>query len=323
VGGWYDAEDLSGTLKTYRAIRSQSPGALDKLVMGPWVHGGWEWAKGDKLGDIAFGSNTADFFRDEIELPFFRHYLKDAKDPKLPQAYIFETGKNAWQRKDQWPPSDTTPHRLYFHAYRELTEHVPAEASGFDEYVSDPNNPVPFFAKPTLEMAREYMDADQRFVQSRPDVLSYKTEPLKQDMTIAGPISLSLFVSTSGTDSDYIVKLIDVYPDDAGKPLSGYEELIRGEPFRGKFRKSFEQPEPFSPGEIERIHFTMPDVYHCFQKGHRLMVQVQSSWFPLVDRNPQVFTNVPTAKASDFRKAIERIYRSRGTASFIEVNVER
>jgi putative CocE/NonD family hydrolase len=323
VGGWYDAEDLSGTLKTYRAIRSQSPGTLDKLVMGPWVHGGWEWGKGDKLGDISFGSNTADFFRDEIELPFFRHYLKGAEDPKLPQAYVFKTGKNSWQRKDQWPFSDAEPHRFYFHAHRELTEHVPAEASGFDEYVSDPNNPVPFFAKPTLGMAREYMDADQRFVQSRPDVLSYETERLKHDLTIAGPITASLFVSTSGTDSDYIVKLIDVYPDDAGGPLSGYEELIRGEPFRGKFRKSFEQPKPFRPGEIERIHVAMPDVYHCFQKGHRVMVQVQSSWFPLIDRNPQIFTNIPTAKASEFRKATERIYRSSSAASFIEVNVER
>jgi uncharacterized protein len=323
VGGWFDAEDLSGTLKTYRTIQEQSLGTPDKLVMGPWVHGGWESSKGEKLGDISFGSNTADFFRDEIEFPFFRHYLKGAEDPKLPQAYVFETGKNAWQRKDQWPPSDTEPHRFYFHAHHDLTEHAPAEPAGFDEYVSDPNNPVPFFAKPTLEMAREYMDADQRFVQSRPEVLSYETEPLKQDITIAGPITASLFVSTSGTDSDYVVKLIDVYPDNAGKSLSGYEELIRGEPFRGKFRKSFERPEPFRPGEIQRIHFTMPDAYHCFQKGHRIMVQVQSSWFPLVDRNPQTFTNIPTAKASDFRKATERIYRSSSAASFIEVNVER
>ncbi|MGI8961203.1 MAG: CocE/NonD family hydrolase [Bryobacteraceae bacterium] len=322
VGGWFDAEDLSGTLKTYRTIQKQSPGTLDKLVMGPWVHGGWERAKGDKLGDISFGSNTADFFRDEIEYAFFRHYLKGAEDPKLPQAYVFETGKNRWQRKDQWPPSDAAPHRFYLRAHRELNEHPPAETSAFDEYVSDPNNPIPFFAKPTLEMTREYMEADQRFVQSRPDVLSYETEPLTQDMTIAGSITPSLFVSTSGTDSDYVVKLIDVYPDNSGGALSGYEELVRGEPFRGKFRKSFEKPEPFRPGEIERIHFTMPDVYHCFQKGHRIMVQVQSSWFPLVDRNPQTFVNIPTAKANDFQKATERIYRSSSAASFIEVNVE-
>jgi putative CocE/NonD family hydrolase len=322
VGGWFDAEDLSGTLKTYRAVEKQSPGTLDELVMGPWVHGGWERSKGEKLGDISFGSNTADFFRDEIQLPFFRHYLKGAEDPKLPKAYVFETGKNMWQRKNEWPPANAAPRRLYFHAHRELTEDAPTQKSGFDEYVSDPNNPVPFFDKPTLEMAREYMDADQRFVGSRPDVLSYETEPLKQDMIIAGPISPSLFVSTSGTDSDYVVKLIDVYPDNAETALRGYEELIRGEPFRGKFRHGFEEPQAFKPGDIQHIQFTMPDVYHCFQKGHRIMVQLQSSWFPLVDRNPQTFTNIPTAKAADFQKATQRIYRSRNAASFIEVNVE-
>ena len=322
VGGWFDAEDLSGTLKTYRTVEQQSPGTMDQLVMGPWVHGGWEGDKGERLGDVSFGSNTADFFCDEIQFPFFRHYLKGTGDPKLPKAFVFETGRNTWQRKDQWPPADATPRRFYFHARRELTEHAPPEKSAFDEYISDPNNPVPFFDKPTLEMAREYMDADQRFVQSRPDVLSYETKPLKKDLTIAGPISPSLFVSASGTDSDYIVKIIDVYPDTAGSALRGYEQLIRGEPFRGTFRNGFEQPQPFKPGEIERIHFTMPDVYHCFQKGHRIMVQVQSSWFPLVDRNPQTFTNIPSAKASEFQKATERIYRSRNTASFVEVNVE-
>jgi putative CocE/NonD family hydrolase len=235
---------------------------------------------------------------------------------------VFETGKNVWQRKDQWPPADAKAERLYLHAHGELTHDAPAEASGLDEYVSDPNNPVPFFDKPTLQMARQYMDRDQRFVRSRPDVLTYQIEPLQSDMTIAGPISPSLFVSTSGTDSDYVVKLIDVYPDNAGGALNGYEELVRGEPFRGKFRGSFEQPQPFKPGEIQRIQFTMPDVYHCFQKGHRIMVQIQSSWFPLVDRNPQTFTNIPTAKPSEFQKATERIYRSSNAASYVEVNVE-
>jgi putative CocE/NonD family hydrolase len=321
VGGWFDAEDLSGTLKTYRAIDKQSPETVDKLVMGPWVHGGWE-SSGERLGDISFGSKTAEFFRDEIELPFFRYYLKGAADPKLPKAYVFETGKDVWQRKDQWPPADAKAERFYLQAHGELTHDGPVEASGFDEYVSDPNNPVPFFDKPSLQMARPYMDADQRFVQSRPDVLSYQTEPLQSDMTIAGPISPSLFVSTSGTDSDYVVKLIDVYPDNAGGTLNGYEELVRGEPFRGKFRGSFEQPQPFKPGEIQQIQFTMPDVYHCFQKGHRIMIQIQSSWFPLVDRNPQTFTNIPTAKPSEFQKATERIYRSSNAASYVEVNVE-
>jgi putative CocE/NonD family hydrolase len=322
VGGWFDAEDLSGTLKTFRAIEKQSPQSSDKLVMGPWVHGGWSGRGGEKLGDISFGSDTSQFFRDEIELPFFRHYLKDAPDPDLPKAYVFETGKNAWQKKDQWPPPDATATRLYLQAHRGLATKAPADASGFDEYVSDPNNPVPFFNKPTLMMAREYMDADQRFVQMRPDVLTYESEPLEADETIAGPVSPSLFVSTSGSDSDFVVKLIDVYPPEASGALSGYEQLVRGEPFRGKFRKSFEHPNAFKPGEIQEIHFTMPDVYHCFQKGHRIMVQIQSSWFPLVDRNPQTFTNIPTAKPSEFVKATERIYRSSQAASFIEVMVE-
>ncbi len=322
VGGWFDAEDLSGTLKIYQAIEKQSRETVNKLVMGPWVHGGWEWGRGDKLGDISFGSNTAEFFRDEIEFPFFRHYLKDAENPQLPKAYVFETGKNIWQKKNAWPPPDATLQRLYFHGHGELSREAPLEAAAFDEYVSDPGDPVPFFSKPTLAMAREYMDADQRFVRGRADVLSYETQPLKQDMTIAGPISPSLFVSTSGTDSDYVVKLIDGHPDNAGGALGGYEELVRGEPFRGKFRKSFERPQPFKPGEMEHIQFTMPDVYHCFEKGHRIMVQVQSSWFPLVDRNPQTFTDIPNAKAAEFRKTTERIYRSRNAASSVEVNVE-
>ena len=211
--------------------------------------------------------------------------------------------------------------KLYFQAKGRLSWDKPEEA-GFDQYVSDPSDPVPFYGKPAQGMAREYMDADQRFAQTRPDVLTYETEPLAADTTIAGPISPTLFVSTSGTDSDFVVKLIDVYPEEPGT-LKGYEELIRGEPFRGKFRKSFEKPEPFAPNEEQPIRFSMPDVYHCFQRGHRIMVQVQSSWFPLVDRNPQTFVNIPTAKASDFQKATERLYRSGEQASYVELGVER
>ncbi len=321
VGGWFDAEDLSGTLKTFRAIEKQSPETVDKLVMGPWAHGGWIRGSGEKLGDISFGSRTSELFQDEIELPFFRHYLKNAPDPDLPKAYVFETGKNVWHKEEQWPPPDAAPRKLYFHAHGQLTREGPAEASGFDEYSSDPNHPVPFSSKPTLRMDREYMDADQRFVEKRPDVLSYETEPLTTDLAIAGPISASLFVSTTGSDSDFVLKVIDVYPADTTGTLSGYEQLVRGEPFRGKFRNGFEHPEPFHPGNVEQIRFTMPDVYHCFLKGHRVMVQIQSSWFPLVDRNPQTFTNIPTAEPKDFVKAAERIYRSSSAASSIEVNV--
>lgn len=322
VGGWFDAEDLSGTLETYRAIERQSPGTEEKIVMGPWVHGGWFHTAGDKLGDLEFGSRTADWFRDEIELPFFRQYLKGGPDPHLPKAYVFETGKNIWQREAQWPPANAVPTLYYFEAHGRLASQAPQEPSAFDEYTSDPNDPVPFYSKPTLDMERKYMDADQRFVEHRPDVLTYVTEPLSQDVTIAGPISPSLFVSTTGTDADFVVKLIDVYPGSAPGALSGYEQMVRGEPFRGKFRNSFEHPEPFKPGEVQRIQFAMPDVYHCFQKGHRIMVQVQSSWFPLVDRNPQTFTDIPNASPSQFVKATERVYRSKEAGSYVEVSVE-
>lgn len=321
VGGWYDAEDLSGTLKTFRAINAQSPETSNKLVMGPWVHGGWQGGNGAKLGDVSFGANTAEFFRDEMELPFFRQYLKGAPDADLPKAYVFETGKNQWTKISTWPPQNSKPQRLYLQKSGHLSFDEPNESSGFDEYTSDSNNPVPFYSKPTLDMQREYMIADQRFARNRPDVLTYETEPLKEDVTIAGPISPTLFVSTSGSDSDFDVKLIDVYPEDASGPLAGYDQLVRGEPFRGKFRGSFEEPKAFQPGEMQQIHFSMPDVYHCFLKGHRIMVQVQSSWFPLTDRNPQTFTNIPSAKPEEFVKATERVYRSRGSASFVELNV--
>jgi putative CocE/NonD family hydrolase len=322
VGGWFDAEDLSGTLKTFRAIQKQSPETADDLVMGPWPHGGWNRLPGDKLGEITFGSNNSGFFQDEIELPFFRHYLKDAADPALPKAYVFETGKNVWRKRDQWLPVGISHRKLYFNAAGKLSFSQSSDSDAFDQYVSDPANPVPFYSKPTLEMARDYMDADQRFAQARQDVLTYQTDPLAEDLTVAGPIAPTLFVSTTGTDSDFVVKLIDVYPENKGDPLSGYEQLVRGEPFRGKFRNSFEHPEPFKPGEVARIEYTMPDIYHCFQKGHRIMVQVQSSWFPLIDRNPQTFTDIPNAKPEDFQKATERLYHSAPHASFILLGVE-
>jgi uncharacterized protein len=314
VGGWYDAEDLSGTLKTFRAIDRQSPATVNTLVMGPWSHGGWHRSNGEKLGDISFGAPTSEFLR-SLELSFFQHYLKDAADPGLPKAVVFETGVNVWKKLNQWPPP-TTPRRLYFHPRGKLTFDPPAEQSAFDEYVSDPKNPVPAFASPTLTMKPSYMVADQRFLEKRKDLLTYSTEPLDRDVTVAGAISPDLHISTSATDSDFDVKLIDVSPD-------GYQQLVRGEPFRGKFRHSFERPEPFQPGVIEEIRFTMPDIYHCFRKGHRMMVEVQSSWFPLTDRNPQTFTEIPEAKPEQFVKATERVYRSRRDASFAELNVER
>ena len=322
VGGWYDPEDLSGTLKTFRALSAQSPATVTSLVMGPWQHGGWNRGDGEKLGDIPFGSKTAEFFRDEVELQFFEHYLKDAAVAPLPKAIVFETGKNEWKRLPQWPPAGTAQ-RLYLQARGSLKFGAPLDLEGVDEYVSDPNDPAPFSSKPTLDMRGDYMLADQRFVQSRKDVLTYMTDVLSEDLTIAGPISPTLFVSTTGTDSDFDVKVVDVYPHDGVGDLANYQQLVRGEPFRGKFRNSFEHPEPFQPGVMQQIHFSMPDVYHCFKKGHRIMVQIQSSWFPLTDRNPQTFTHIPEAPPEAFVKATERIYRSQQAASFIEVNVER
>jgi putative CocE/NonD family hydrolase len=320
VGGWYDAEDLSGTLMTYRAIRKQSPATVCKLVMGPWSHGGWNYGKGDKLGEISFGANTADLLRN-VELNFFKNYLKDSGPFIEPPALMFETGLDQWKKFAQWPPA-VSPQKLYLQAGGKLSLKIPSDQLSFDQYLSDPADPVPFSPKPTQEMAKEYMTADQRFLHNRKDVLSYLTEPLPDEVTVAGPISADLFVSTSATDSDFDIKLIDIYPSDAPDKLADYQQLVRGEPFRGKFRRSFSKPEPFTPGKLDEIRFSMPDVYHSFQKGHRIMVQVQSSWFPLTDRNPQSFTDIPNAKPGDFVPASERIYHGARAASFIEVNIE-
>lgn len=318
VGGWFDAEDLFGALHTYKSVEEQSPGAYNILVMGPWFHGGWSRSDGDSLGDVRFGSKTGQFYRENIELPFFDYYLKDKGSLKLPEAYVFETGSNRWKTYEQWPPANGRTQNLYFDANGKLSFTAPAVTKSFDEYVSDPARPVPFINNIAIGMTREYMVDDQRFAARRPDVLVYQTEPLTKDITVAGPLTASLFVSTSGTDSDFIVKVIDVYPDDApdnqpnptGMKMGGYQMLVRGEPMRARFRKSFEKPEAMTPNRMEKVEFVMPDVNHAFLKGHRLMVQIQSSWFPLVDRNPQKFVNIYTARESDFQKATQRVYHS-------------
>lgn len=322
VGGWYDAEDLSGALKTYHAIQKTSPGSDVRLVMGPWSHGGWGRSNGEKLGEIEFKTPTAVIFRDEVEFNFFRHYLKGTPEAKPLKAFVFETGKNSWQSLTAWPPQGAATMRFYLRGQGALSPRAPLDTVASDSYDSDPNHPVPFYATPTIEMNRDYMVADQRFLSERKDLLTYVSEPLTEDLTIAGPITPNLFVSTTGTDSDFDVKVIDVYPSDAGK-LAGYQQLVRGEPFRGKFRNSFEQPAPFKPGVVQKIRFSMPDVYHCFLKGHRIMVQVQSSWFPLTDRNPQTFTDIPNAKPEQFVVATERVFRSRLNASYIEMSVQK
>jgi putative CocE/NonD family hydrolase len=316
VGGWFDAEDLFGALNTYKTIEQSSPGTHNMLVMGPWFHGGWSRSDGDKLGFVDFGAKTSLFYRDEIEFPFFNYWLKGKEDPKLPEAFVFETGTNQWRRESAWPPKNAHPQTLYFDAGGRLSLEAPKD-SGFEEYVSDPAKPVPYVNGQAPGMTREHMVEDQRFASTRTDVLTYQTDVLDHDVTLAGPITASLVVSTSGTDSDFVVKLIDVYPEDypdpdpnpAGVHMGGFQQLVRGETMRGRFRKSYSSPEAFTPGKQEKVEWTLPDVNHAFRRGHRIMVQVQSSWFPLVDRNPQKFVDIYHAKPSDFVKATERVYR--------------
>jgi uncharacterized protein len=351
VGGWFDAEDLAGPLNVYRAIEKNhaaagANGRHNTIVMGPWPHGGWARSDGDRLGNVTFATPTSAFYREKIEFPFFAHHLKDRPlDAPLPEAYVFETGINRWRREESWPPKDATPTTFYLRAGGMLSTDTPADAGkdpGFDEFVSDPNRPVPYVGHTVMGMQRDYMTEDQRFAATRPDVLVYETEPLAGDVTIAGPIKVDLQVATTGTDADWVVKVVDVYPGDypATAPASGaggaggsgapggppaanavkmgsYQQLVRGEPFRGKFRNSFEKPEPFTPNQAAKVAFEMPDVYHTFRRGHRIMIHVQSSWFPLIDRNPQTFVDIPRATPADFQRATHRVHRSRQLPSSI------
>jgi putative CocE/NonD family hydrolase len=318
VGGWFDAEDLAGPLKLFRAIEESGPKAPDTLVMGPWLHGGWSRMDGDKLGNLNFGSKTGEYFRKEIELPFFVQNLKSKGEVKFPKAWVFETGTAQWRKFEAWPPAGAKTKTLYLGNGGALLDAPAAQSPAYDEYVSDPAHPVPLTTEIGAGMPGDYMTYDQRFASRRTDVLTYQTAALDHDFTIAGPVKASLDVSTSGTDSDFVVKLIDVYPNDYPDPdpnpahvhMAGYQQLVRGEPFRGKYRKSFAAPEAFTPNREEKIEFVMPDVCHTFRPGHRIMVQIQSSWFPLIDRNPQVFLDITKAKSTDFKKATVRVYRS-------------
>jgi putative CocE/NonD family hydrolase len=331
VGGWFDAEDLYGAVKTYQTIEKQNPGIFNIFVMGPWRHGGWSRSNGERLGNIHFGSNTAAFYQKNIEFPFFEHFLKAKEDPRLPEAYLFETGVNRWRRFDQWPPRNLQKKSLYVHGNGRLTFEPPtADNEAYDEYVSDPNRPVPFTEAIAIGMTTEYMTDDQRFAARRPDVAVYQTDALSQDTTVAGPLLADLRVATSGTDSDWVVKLIDVFPNDAkdypnmtpGRHLAGYQMLVRSEVIRGRFRNSYTRPEPFIPNEPAKVALELQDVLHTFAKGHRIMIQIQSTWFPLVDRNPQKYVpNIFLADEKDFIKATQRIYRSRQQPTSIQVGI--
>jgi putative CocE/NonD family hydrolase len=330
VGGWYDAEDLFGPLHVYHEVEKNNPGIYNTLVIGPWYHGQWSGDDGDRLGNVRFFAKTGEFYRNHIELPFLKRFLKDDTSVELPEAYVFETGTNQWRRYEQWPPQNTREKALYFHAGGRLAFEPPRSSGDeFDEYTSDPAKPVPFIPNIAIGMTVEHMLDDQRFASSRPDVLVYQSDVLEEDVTIAGPITASLRVSTSGTDSDWVVKLIDVYSGDFPNPqpnpdgiqMGGYQQLVRGEAMRGKFRDSYSEPKPFKPGELTKVEYVLPDAYHTFRRGHRIMVHVQSSWFPLVDRNPQKFCDIYNARAEDSQKATQRVYRTPQASSQLRVRV--
>ncbi len=334
VGGWFDAENLFGALETYKNVEALSPGATNILVMGPWRHGGWSRDDGSALGPLAFSSKTSEFYREQIELPFFQYYLKGKGSPNFPEAWVFETGTNEWKRYDAWPPRNLKRRSIYLQAHGGISLDPPTDGESsasadaqYDEYVSDPAHPVEYIDQIEIRMTADYMTQDQRVASRRPDVLVYEGPVLAEALAISGPIEARLFVSTTGTDSDWIVKLIDVYPDDyrgkesdsAGGKLGGFQQLVRGDVMRGKFRNGLDKPEPFVPGSPTPVSFRLSDVEHTFRTGHRIMVQIQSTWFPLVDRNPQKFVDIYSAKESDFQKATQRVYRSSKMPSHLEV----
>ncbi|MCX6133698.1 MAG: CocE/NonD family hydrolase [Ignavibacteriales bacterium] len=328
VGGWFDQEDMLGPLRTYKEIEKNNPGIANTLVMGPWFHGEWNGDEGERLGDLNWGSKTSLWFQENVQLPFFNYYLKEKGEAPKGEAIVFETGVNVWHQLDSWPPKNSMERRLYLQPKGGLSFDAPKESNDqFTEYVSDPAKPVPHSRDIRPGVSREVLGEDQRFAASRSDVVVFESDKLSSHMTIAGPIVASMEVSTSGTDSDWIVKLIDVFPDDSagvtksGVPVGGYQMLVRGDVFRGKFRESLSKPVPFTPNRVTHVEFELRDVLHCFKAGHRMMVQIQSSWFPLVDRNPQTFVNIRTAKETDFRKATQRIYHSAKDRTFLKVLV--
>ncbi len=341
VGGLFDAEDCWGAWNSYKACEQQSPKTTSSIVMGPWYHGQWS-AEGSHLGNIQFGSNTSAWYQQNIEIPFFNYYLKNKGDIKqIAEANIFFTGENKWHSFSQWPPAAVENKSLYIKANNSLSFSPGTGGAGYYEYISDPAHPVPYTQDVHEQRTKEYMTDDQRFASRRPDVITLQTEILQNDLTLAGPVIADIVASISSTDADFVVKLIDVFPDDfqysnsplgrlggastpphsveAGRePMGGYQMLVRGEIMRGKFRNSFEKPEAFSANKPAHVRYELPDVAHTFKKGHRLMIQIQGTWFPLADRNPQKFMNIYEAKDSDFKKATIRIlYGGANTTQFL------
>lgn len=326
VGGLFDAEDAFGAWNLYKAIE-QSGKNNNKITMGPWFHGQWGGrADGSSLGNVRFDQKTSEWYQNNVEVPFFNYHLKGKGDiSKLAEATIFFTGENQWHQLPQWPPANSTVQNLYLQQNGRLAFSKPTYSNSFTQYTSDPNKPVPYTEDVHLGRTREYMTDDQRFASRRPDVLVFETPVLENDVTVAGPLYADLFTAISTTDADFVVKLIDVFPTDykyadaqsqpnrsvgGSYPMQGYQMLVRGEIMRGRYRKSFENPVPFTPNKVEEVKFYLPDIAHTFKKGHKIMVQVQSSWFPLVDRNPQKFVNIYQASDADFQKADIKIYHN-------------
>jgi putative CocE/NonD family hydrolase len=329
VAGWWDQEDFYGPIKIYELLERHDTSRQNFLVVGPWNHGGWSRGDGSKLGPVDFGSATAKYYRQNILAPFFAYYLKGKGSSDRPEAFTFRTGTNEWVKHDEWPPKrNVVARRLYFHADDKLSFDPPPTSTqpAFDSYISDPANPVPYRRRP-IEVSSgwtTWLVEDQRFVHHRPDVLAWESEPLEKDVVVSGKIVANLFASTTGTDSDWIVKFIDVYPEKypADPKMSGYQLMIAGDVFRGRYYRSFEKPEPIPANSVLHYKIGFPANDHVFQKGHRIMVQVQSSWFPVIDRNPQRFLpNIFQARESDFQAATQRVFRSGRYASYIAVPV--
>jgi len=335
VAGWWDQEDFYGPVRIYEALERHDAQKQNYLVVGPWRHGGWAGGAGDALGAIPFGSATAEFFRDRVQAPFFAYFLKDKGTRDFPEALTFEAGANTWRRWDQWPPTKQTDVRpMYFGANEVLNATaVPSAGSGFDEFVSDPAHPVPYLHRPIQPTYfpggskwSTWLVEDQRFVDDRADVLSWESPPLEADLAIAGEVVAHLFASTTGSDADWIVKLIDVYPEEYPErwDLAGFQLMVSNEVFRGRYRTNFEKPAPIEPGKVLEYTWSLHTQNYTFKKGHRVMVQVQSTWFPIIDRNPQTFVpNIFEAKDSDFKVATHRIHRGPEYPSRVDLPVVR
>ncbi|MBX3119312.1 MAG: CocE/NonD family hydrolase [Fimbriimonadaceae bacterium] len=313
TGGWYDAEDLWGALYLYRGIEQKNPNATNTIVMGPWFHGGWHRSNGSSFGGVNFGIRTSDWYMEEVEFPFFDSHLRGDGSYRNPEAIMFVGGRNQWAKFDVWPPKDAKATTFFFHGNRRISTSKPSEVGpAFDEYTNDPANPTPYIAEKTASRTREYMIDDQVFAEKRADVLTYRTETLLEDWVLAGPVNVDLYVQTTGTDADFVVKVIDEAP-------GGSQRLVRAEIMRSKFRDDPTHPKPLKANSVERVRYTMPDLLYGFQRGHRLMIQVQSNWFPLADRNPNQFLDIYRAKANDYIKAQIQIHRSAQYPSSVSI----